>query len=163
MFRRVGGAVRRFARSGIGRTLGGVLRNVARRALPIAGAALGGVVGGPLGAKIGGKLAGFAGKAFGLELEGLSAEDREFEVARAYVRFAHGAARRAARLSRTGLAPRVIVRRAVFGAARRYAPGLLVPTGVVTRPVYTSGPVTSAVSARGRWVRRGNRIILFNV
>ncbi len=34
------------------------------------------------------KLASAAGRMFGLELEGLSVEDREFEVARRLVRFA---------------------------------------------------------------------------
>ena len=48
----------------------------------MAGSALGGMVGGPLGAQLGGSLANMAGSALGLELEGLSNEDREFEAAK---------------------------------------------------------------------------------
>ena len=55
---------------------------------PSAGRALGTFVGGPVSGMIGGKLASAAGRMFGLELEGLSVEDREFEVARRLVRFA---------------------------------------------------------------------------
>jgi hypothetical protein len=60
------------------------LKPLAKAALSIEGRALGTFVGGP----VGGKLASAAGRMFGLELEGLSAEDREFEVARRFVRFA---------------------------------------------------------------------------
>jgi hypothetical protein len=42
------------------------------------------------------KLASAAGNAFGLEWEGLSPEDRDFEMARRYVRFATHAAKKAA-------------------------------------------------------------------
>lgn len=116
-----------FARSSAGRALGGVLKNVAKVALPVAGKALGTMVGGPVGGMLGGKLANMAGKAFGLELEGLSAEDREFEVARAYVRFAGNAARKAARLQAQGLPPAVVANKAVIEAAHQHAPGLVRP------------------------------------
>jgi hypothetical protein len=45
----------------------------------------GGFFGGPVGAALGGKLGSFAGRAFGLGLEGLSHADREFEMARRFV------------------------------------------------------------------------------
>ena len=61
---------------------------MAKAALPIAGRALGTFVGGPVSGMIGGKLASAAGRMFGLELEGLSVEDREFEVAQRLVWFA---------------------------------------------------------------------------
>jgi hypothetical protein len=73
------------------KAIGGVLKGLAKTALPIAGGALGGMVGGPLGAQVGSVLASQAGRIFGLELEGLSPEDREFEAARQFVRFAGAA------------------------------------------------------------------------
>src|SRR5215813_1789199 len=45
--------VGQIAKSPLGKAIGGVLKSVAKKALPMAGTALGGWVGGPLGAKIG--------------------------------------------------------------------------------------------------------------
>jgi hypothetical protein len=89
---KVGKGLGDFVKSPVGQALGGVLKSAAKAALPIAGSALGGLVGGPAGAALGGNLASSAGHMFGLELEGLSSEDREFEVARRFVRLAHHAA-----------------------------------------------------------------------
>jgi len=116
--------IRNFARSSAGRAIGGALKGVARRALPIAGRALGGMVGGPIGSSIGGALGNAASSLFELELEGLSHEDREFEVARQVVRLGAAAAARAARAPR-GTPPVQAARRAFSSAARVYAPGLL--------------------------------------
>jgi hypothetical protein len=62
---------------------------------------------------------------FELELEGLSNEDKEFEMARAYVRFANNAVRRAASNPNFRNQPRRVARNATIGAARQFAPGLL--------------------------------------
>ena len=94
---RVRKGARKFFRSPLGQQLGKLLKGAAKKILPVAGAAVGGVFGGPAGAAIGGKLASGAGKALGLELEGLSPEDKEFEVARQYVRFANAAIQNARR------------------------------------------------------------------
>ena len=96
LFSKVASTVGKAINSPVGQALGGILKQVAKKALPIAGGALGSFVGGPLGGMVGGKLASMAGDAFGLEVEGLSREDRDFEMARRYVRFATHAARRAA-------------------------------------------------------------------
>ncbi|TGE20056.1 hypothetical protein [Hymenobacter elongatus] len=122
-----GKAIGGFARSSVGRGLGNILKTVAKKALPIAGGALGSLVGGPLGGMIGNKLGSAASNLFELELEGLSPEDQEFEMARAYVRFANSAASRAASMQRRqpGIAPRMLLRNAVGQAARQHAPGLL--------------------------------------
>ena len=50
-------------------SLGGMVKGLAKQALPVAASALGGMVGGPLGAKIGGGLGDMASGLF--ELEGL--------------------------------------------------------------------------------------------
>jgi hypothetical protein len=118
--------VRKVVSSPVGQALGGVLKQVAKKALPIAGGALGTFVGGPAGGLIGSKLASMAGDAFGLEYEGLSPEDRDFEMARRYVRFAGHAAKKAAHAP-AHLDPQTVVNDAVVEAAKKFAPGLLAP------------------------------------
>lgn len=157
LFKKVAGGVKNFAKSSAGRALGGMLKSVAKKALPIAGAALGNLVAPGVGGAIGGKLAGMAGKAFGLELEGLSAEDREFEVARAYVRFAGDAARRTARSPQQSRQPQLAARSGLTEAARRYAPGILRSSNG-----YSQGG-GSGSGRSGRWVRRGNSIIIYGI
>ena len=116
----------KFVSSPAGKALGGILKQVAKKALPIAGGALGTFIGGPAGAALGGKLASMAGDAFGLEAEGLSPEDHDFEVAKRYVRLAHHAARKVATAPPT-VNPHAIAKAAVVEAAKKYAPGLLAP------------------------------------
>ncbi len=156
LIKRVGQAAGRFIKSPAGRMLGGYLKTVAKRALPIAGRALGGAFGGPAGALIGGHLASGAGKLFGLEVEGLSAEDQQYEVSRQFIRFASDAARRVAMAPATA-SPQAVAKAAITQAARRYAPGLLGRGAVYTAP-FIGGPGQS-----GRWIRRGRKIILFGV
>ena len=163
LIKRVGSAVGRVVRSPIGRALGGILRPLAKAALPIAGTALGTFVGGPLGGAVGGKLASAAGNLFGLELEGLSAEDREFEVARRFVRFAGSACKHALAASPTAN-PQAVARAAVATAAGKTAPGLA-PGGALAT-LNGSGPADSVPVGGGRrgvWVRRGRRILLVGV
>jgi hypothetical protein len=152
LIKKVGGAVGAAVRSPIGRAIGGTLKGVIKTALPVAGGALGTFVGGPLGTVIGSNLASMAGSALGLELEGLSQEDREFEAARQFVRFAGEAVVNAARSSSPD--PIAAAQSATMIAARKYAPGLL------------RGPGLN-VSARrtgsgGRWLRRGRNILVVN-
>ena len=121
-----GGAVGAIARSPLGRAIGKNLKGVIKSALPIAGGAFGTMVGGPLGASIGSGLATMAGRAFGLELEGLSHEDQEFEAAKRFVRFASDAVRNAASASPLD-DPGAAAQAAIAAAARQSAPGLLHP------------------------------------
>src|SRR5262249_30254094 len=92
LIKTVGGAVGQFARSDTGRALGGILKGAARQALPVVGRAVGQWIRPDGGGAMGAGIASQAGRLFGLELEGLSSEDREFEVARQFVRFAGAAA-----------------------------------------------------------------------
>jgi hypothetical protein len=142
----LGGIIKRAARSvgkaiqsPAGRALGGVLKRVAKQALPMVASALAPGLGAPLAAA--------ASDAFGLESEGLSEEDREFEAARGFIRFADQAARHAAAASTQGASPQQLARQAVTEAARRYAPGLLRQPAAVA-------------PQSGRWVRRGRTIVL---
>ncbi|TGE28824.1 hypothetical protein [Hymenobacter metallicola] len=127
LIKSAGRAVGNFANSSVGRAIGGALKSVAKVAIPIAGKALDSFVGGPVGGMIGGKLGSMATNLFELELEGLSPEDREFETARAYVRFANSAIRRGASLQRQrpGVPAPTLARTALGQAARQHAPGLL--------------------------------------
>jgi hypothetical protein len=124
LFSKIGSGIKSFANSSVGKKVLGAVKSVAKQALPTLGSVAGGFLGGPMGAKIGGKLGSVASNLFELELEGLSHEDREFEVARQVVRLGAAAAHRAAQLPRR-LPPVVAARRALTSAARVYAPGLL--------------------------------------
>ena len=182
LIRRVGRAVGGAIRSPVFRALGGVLRPLARAALPVLGTAVGGFFGGPLGGAAGGRLASAAGRLFGLELEGLSHEDREYEVARRFVRLAAASAQSAMRAPPTA-DPNAIARAAVLSASRRLAPGLRaaphcpvcatvltpgadgVAVGVTadgTRPAGVDYPL-GGMARKGTWFRRGRRIVLLGL
>jgi hypothetical protein len=163
LFKKVASGVSNFAKSSAGKALGGMLKSVAKKALPIAGAALGNLVVPGVGGAIGGKLAGMAGKAFGLELEGLSPEDREFEVARAYVRFASDAARRTARSPQLSYQPQQAARSAMIESARRYAPGLMSSPASYGGNAYGGNTPSGGGRNSGRWVRRGSSIIIYGI
>ncbi|HEY4132873.1 MAG TPA: hypothetical protein VGM50_19825, partial [Gemmatimonadaceae bacterium] len=75
-----------------------------------------------------------AGSMFGLEFEGLSPQDREFEAAKRVVRFAGSATKNLAKTPTT-VPPRQALKAATITAARKHIPGLLRPRVVanVTR------------------------------
>lgn len=150
LIKKVGGAIGSIVKSPIGRAIGGVLKT----ALPVAGTALGGLVGGPVGAMLGSNLASVAGGALGLELEGLSAEDREFHAARQFCRFASAAIRNALEAPLAG-DPAALAHTAALEAARIHAPGLMNIAGKDGRS--ENSPQT------GRWIRQGDQIILFGL
>jgi hypothetical protein len=125
----VGGLVAEAARStsrGIpvdtGRALVGVLRKTVERTLPTLTIALGDE---RRPGSAGTHTAHTAARVFGIELEGMSAEDRDFEIARQFVRFAQAAALHAARTSASD--PITAADDAVARARREFAPGLLPP------------------------------------
>ncbi|MEZ5668716.1 MAG: hypothetical protein R3F55_14995 [Alphaproteobacteria bacterium] len=151
LFKRAVRGARRFARSSAGRTLGRALKGVAKKALPVAGRAVGTFFGGPAGGAIGGKVGGFASSLFELELEGMSPEDQEFEVAKRFVRLAGTAARATAARARTS-PPTAAAKAGLTAAARQHAPGLARRAGM--------SAAAGGRAASGRWFRRGNRIVL---
>ena len=163
LVRKVGRTIGRAVKSPLGRAIGGVLKPLAKAALPIAGKAFGTFFGGPVGGMVGGKLASAAGRMFGLELEGLSAEDREFEVARRFVRFASATTKNA--LSAPPNAnPQTVAKRSAAMAARTLAPGLIGRGGAsVSNTVAGADTIPAGSRRHGGWVRRGRRIILFGV
>jgi uncharacterized protein (DUF697 family) len=147
LIKKAGSAIGTFVRSPVGQAIGGVLKSAAKTALPIAGGALGAYVGGPLGAKIGSSLGSMSGQALGLELEGLSQEDREFEATKQFVKFA-GETVKSALSAPPNIDPATAAKAAAAEAARIYAPGL-----------YGAGG-TAGKSHSGRWIRHHGKIIV---
>lgn len=103
------------ARGGLGgpvaQPLAGLLRRAARQVFPLNAT------------RAPADLKRKAAAIFGLEVEGLSPEDKEFEVARRFVRLAGDTVEQAR--ERAGQAPYQAVELALLHAARRHAPGLL--------------------------------------
>jgi uncharacterized protein (DUF697 family) len=174
-----------FVKSPIGRALGGVLKNVAKTALPMVGGALGSMVLPGVGTALGSKLGSMAGNLLeDHEIAALGEEQAQQEAARRYIRFAGAAYRNAARTPRS-VPPRVAIRAAALSAARTHAPGLLRPGGRGygwrdRRRGFTSAldfpyddtdwveqpgdPYAVPIGATsGRWVRRGNRVTLIGL
>ncbi len=149
----IGSTLGKIVNSPIGQAVGGVLKNVAKTALPIAGGALGTFVGGPIGGMIGSNLASVAGSALGLELEGLSSEDQEFEATKQFIRFAGQTVANALDAD-PHADPEAVAHAAAVEAARVHAPGLMNIAGSGGR-----GPRRRT----GRWIRHHDRIILLGV
>jgi hypothetical protein len=89
-----------------------------------------------------------AARIFGLELEGLSPEDKEFEVAQRFVRLAADTIRKAA-AGPSSAGPMDIAKAALAQAARQHAPGLM-----------RHGDGLAPLS--GRWIRAGSRIVVLD-
>jgi uncharacterized protein (DUF697 family) len=155
LIKKAGRAIGGIVRSPIGQAIGGALKGIASKALPIAGGALGGIVGGPLGASLGSGLANMAGKALGLELEGLSSEDREFEATKQFVRFA-GEAVKNAMQAPPGTDPAAAAKAAIAAAASQHAPGLV-------NGGSAGGPERHHKRRSGRWIRKHGKIIVLGI
>jgi hypothetical protein len=156
--------VKAFAASPAGKAVGGMLKGVLKKALPVAGRVAGSFFGGPIGATIGGKLGDMAGNLFEMELEGLSQEDREFEAAKQFVRFASEAISNAA--TAPGGYPVGIARSAIAAAAQRHAPGLLNGSSG-TSPMSSTSQRSQQFGGAGRarsgsWRRVGPNIVVEN-
>jgi hypothetical protein len=149
---RAGADGQRLARSPVARELVGLLRQAAHMILRPIRRSMRALPG--LAAPVwrpDPRLISEAGGMFGLELEGLSPEDKEFALARQFVRFASEAVRTASRFMG---APRAVADAGLQGAARRFAPGLLARL----RPPRATPPGAAA----GRWARRGRHIVVLD-
>jgi len=132
------------------RQVGGLLKSAAKTALPSLAQLAGGAFGGPVGAALASQAGPLLGSMFGMELEGLSPEDQEFEAAKQFVKLAGAAIENAANAGGRG-SPVQIAKQAVVDAARQHAPGLVRRAGGQGR------------QQQGSWYRRGNRIVLVGV
>jgi uncharacterized protein (DUF697 family) len=154
--KKAGKAIGGFVKGPVGQAIGGVLKSAAKVALPMAGAALGTFVGGPLGTGIGSSLGSMAGNALGLELEGLSQEDREFETARQFVKFGGETVKNALQAPPNS-DPAAVANIAAAEAARDHAPGLMdADTGRFGRHHHHH-------RHHGHWVRHGDKIVLYGL
>jgi hypothetical protein len=125
----------------LGQTLGGLLKGLAKQALP------------PTGTVLGGGALPQAHK-LGMELEGLGEVEAEFECAKQFVRLAGETVRNAVESEPLGI-PAHVAEAAVTTAAKVYAP---------TLPITPAPPAASQRSRRtGRWVRRGDQIIALDI
>jgi hypothetical protein len=147
-----------FLRSSAGHALAGLLKGAAQQTFPALN-----VSQNARPPAIDERIAPDAGARLGLELEGLSAQDREFEVARQFVRFAEAAAQDLA-TSPPGPAPDADARAALARAAAAHAPGLR-PDGQHPHGQHPDGHPRHAHqhSRTGRWVRRGDSIVLLGI
>jgi len=102
-----------------------------------------------VGAQLGSRLSSVAGQMLGLELEGLSSEDREFEAVKQFVRFAGQTVKNTLEAA-PGTDSHHNAHRAATDAAQVYAPGL-----------FAESP--HAPGNSGRWVACHDRIILFGL
>ncbi len=169
----------KFLRSKTGRGLVGVLKGVAKTALPVVGGAVGSMVAPGIGTAIGSRLGSAVGGLFEMEMEGLSPEDQEFEVARRVVKVAAQAAKNATKAPKNAPAAKV-VKAAIVAAAKKHAPGLVKKEYEMpySSRHYMRRPYARRPHARrgyrrrrpvyarrqsGRWYRRGSHIILAGV
>lgn len=160
LIKRAGRTLGRFVRSPTGRSLGRALKGIAKTALPAFGRAFGTMVPPGFDTSMGGVLGQSAGRLFGLELEGLSPEDQEFEVARRIVRLAGDAVKKASSMP-SSTEPHRAAKIAIKTAASKTAPGLLHPGR--QSGMSAAGPRYGIGTNAGRWVRRGRRIVILGV
>lgn len=138
------------------RPLGGALKAVAKKALPLVGGALGSFIPIPgVGTAIGSALGSAVSKALELEYGELN-EEAEFEMARRFVRIAATAAQQAASAP-PEVDPVTAVNAALIAAARRHVPNAELSE--------LEGPSSGAGAPRssGQWVRQGRSIVLHGV
>lgn len=142
----------------IAKNLGGYLKGAIKKTLPTVASLAGGAIGGPAGAMIARKATPYLSSIFGMELEGLSPEDQEFEAAKQLVRLAGNAIQNA--VGSVGGSPVDIARTAVVDAARTYAPGLVRRAGALASRAGIGG---GSGAQQGTWYRRGNQIVIVGV
>ena len=154
IFKKIGG----FFKSEPGRALGGALKGLAKKALPVLGGVAGDFLLPGVGGAIGSGVASAAGNVLGLELEGLSYEDQEFEIAKQIVRLGAEAASNLAQTTQTAH-PVHAAQAALAAAAKKFAPGLVSDAASAQGPRdHTGGRHDS-----GRWIRHANSIVLIGV
>lgn len=153
----VGKGLSSFAKSGIGKAVGGVLKNVAKTALPMVGSAVGSFLLPGVGTALGGQLGSMAGKLLEVgEYESMSEAEAELESSRRFVQFGRATTRYAMNTPRS-VPPRVAARAAATTAARRYAPGLLRSSGGRSQQNRSTGRSTNR--STGNWrTRRDSRL-----
>jgi uncharacterized protein (DUF697 family) len=138
----------------IAKPLGGVLKAIAKKALPFVGGALGSFIPIPgVGTAIGSALGSALSKALELEYGELEQEEAELEMARRFVRIAATAAQQAASAPPAADAMTAVNQALVF-AARRHLPST--DLSALDRVA----PGVGGASHSGRWIRQGGNIVV---
>lgn len=168
LFKRIGKGVRKIGK-GLGkvvRPLGGMLKGIAKKALPFVGGALGSFIPIPgVGTAVGSALGSAASKLLEVDLEGMNPEDQEFELARRFVRMASTAATKAA-ATPADADPKAAAIRAIKAAIQHLEVGGTEADYEVPTATPTTGYRALASGGRrrrGRWFRRGNSIVVVGV
>jgi len=167
MFRKIGSglkAVGSFAANNVVPVLGSALKQIAKRALPIAGGALGSLIPIPgVGTVLGRAVGSVVANALETEVAGLPREDGDVERARRFVRLAASAIRAAA--SSPGVdSPENIARRALSNATIRHLPAAagalaaMTPIAGEAQPILAPNLMPSGHS--GTWARHGRHIVV---
>lgn len=150
MFKGIWKGVKKFAKP-----LGGVLKGLAKTALPFVGKALGSFIPIPgVGTMIGGALGSAVAKALEMEAAGLDGEERELEMARRFVRIAGSAAQQAG-MAGQGMDPQRAARDAVDAALRCHLPRM-------RQPGSASASAIDRASG-GTWRRQGRGQIVLDL
>jgi len=131
--------------------LTGILKGIAKKALPFVGGALGSFIPIPgVGTALGTAIGGAASKLLEVDLEALSLEDQEFEIARRFVRLASNVASQV-----TPEEPEIGAQAAAAAAA-----------AAVSRAASQLGGLRAGPAIRmrsGRWERHGHKIVVLGV
>ncbi|UOD30360.1 hypothetical protein INH39_00965 [Massilia violaceinigra] len=139
----------------VAKPLGGVLKGLAKTALPFVGKALGSFIPIPgVGTMLGGALGSAVAKALEMEAAGLDGEERELDMARRFVRIAGTAAQQAG-MAGQGMDPRRAARDAVDAALRCHLPRMRQPGSA------SAGAIDRANG--GTWRRQGRGQIVLDL
>jgi len=162
-----------FVGSKVLKPLGGALKGLAKKALPLVGGALGSFIPIPgVGTAIGSALGSAVSKALEMEFGEMEAEEAEFEIARRFVRVAASAAQQASAAA-PGTPPEAAVRQALLAAARAHVPSFAANEAeLMSEAEYegegeygaefeSQGEAGISRALSGRWQRRGRHIVLF--
>ncbi|MBX3304990.1 MAG: hypothetical protein KF751_02945 [Nitrospira sp.] len=158
LFKGIGRGLKKFGRF-IGKkvlpALGKGLRSIAKVALPIVGKIAGSFIPIPgVGTAIGGAVGRAVSNALELEFSGVNGEEAELEMARRFVRMAATAAQQAA-MATPSQDAEVVANEAIVHAARTHLPHFR-----LRKAERSDMP---GVSQQGRWMRRGQRIVVLGV
>jgi uncharacterized protein (DUF697 family) len=166
LIKKAGQTVGKVVKSPIGKSLGGIVKGIAKQALPLAGGALGSLIPIPgVGTAVGSALGSAVSKSLEMELEGMEPEDQEFEGARRFVRMVGDATKKAVSTV-SQINPQTAAKSAVTTAVKKHAPGLLSLLGEFEdMPALASTPTSAMMPTgnSGRWIRRGQKIVLLGV
>ena len=158
LFKKASQAVGGFLKSDTGHKLLGAAKNIAKKALPTLGGVAGNFLLPGVGGMIGSQAGKLAGNMLGLELEGLSYEDQEFEISKQLIRLFSKAAANAGE-AETNAPAMQAAQAALAKAAQQFAPGLL-----TAKPAHAgANGHPHQKEHQGRWIRRGSTITLIGV